>query len=146
MKNFFRVVMVLYIGAGLSACSPKIKGVNNSLDNETFVPKGPMFWVAPSGIYKGAIPCSDCPGIEVTLNFKKDYSIEKTMRYINKGGQTKKMKGTWVVQAGNIVQINYSGSVEFYKAQAGAHLIALNAKKEVDENQTGQFNIFNKYD
>lgn len=151
MKNLFILAIALYIGVGLSACSPKIKGSNRAridLEKGNFVPKGPMFWIAPSGLYKGAIPCSDCPGIEVTLNFNKDYSIEKTIHHVKKGAQVIKMKGTWVVQEGNIVQVNFSSpkSVEYYKAQAGAHLLALNAKKEIEKNQSGQFNVFNKYD
>src|SRR5690606_30968161 len=152
MKKVFFIASLLFIGLGFSGCSSKITqnaGLSNELGSvkEEFKPRGQMFWIEPSGLYKGAIPCSDCAGIEVTLDFKKNYTVEKTMRYIKKGGQTKKMKGTWVVQAGNIVQIEYSASVpkEFYKAQAGAHLIALNGKLEMEKNPTGQFNMFNKY-
>lgn len=150
MGKVYFVASLLLIGLGFSSCSSKVTGAASSgeflSDKEEFKPRGPLFWVEPSGQYKGAIPCSDCPGIEVTLDFKKDYTVEKTMRYIKKGGQTKKLKGTWVVQAGNIVQISYVNTPkEFYKAQSGAHLIALNAKQEIDRNPTGQFNVFNKY-
>ena len=150
MKIWYFVALGLLLGLGFSSCSPQVTQNGNSSAEyvkEEFKPRGPMFWIAPSGMYKGAIPCSDCPGIEVTLNFKKDYSVERTMRYIKKGGQTTKIKGTWVVQAGNIVQIDYPGKTpkEFYKAQSGAHLIKLNAKQEIEKNPTGQFNMFNKY-
>src|SRR5690606_10372112 len=150
MGKVYFLVTLLFIGLGFSSCSSKVTRGGSSSEfggKEEFTPRGPMFWIEPSGLYKGAIPCSDCAGIEVTLDFKKNYTVEKTMRYIKKGGQTKKMKGTWVVQAGNIVQIEYSASIpkEFYKAQAGAHLIALNGKLEMEKNPTGQFNMFNKY-
>ena len=145
MKKIYFIAMLLFISSWLVSCSSQIR--QNELANEEFRPRGQLFWVEPAGLYKGAIPCTDCAGIEVTLDFKADYTVEKSMRYIKKNGQTKKMKGTWVVQAGNIVQITYPTStpVEFYKAKAGAHLVALNSKKEEDENPTGQFNIFNKY-
>ncbi len=150
MKIWYFVSLSLIIGIGFSSCSPQVTQGNNSSKKyvkEEFRARGPLFWVAPSGLYKGAVPCQDCAGIEVTLNFKKDYSVEKTMRYIKTGGKTIKSKGTWVVQAGNIVQIDYPGNVskEFYKAQAGAHLLKLNAKQEIEKNPTGQFNVFNKY-
>lgn len=150
MKKVFFVAIWASVGMVISGCSSKVTQnelIVKEYSKEEFTPRGPMFWIEPSGLYKGAIPCSDCAGIEVTLDFKKNYTVEKTMRYIKKGGQTKKMKGTWVVQAGNIVQIEYSASVpkEFYKAQAGAHLIALNGKLEMEKNPTGQFNMFNKY-
>ena len=137
--------MLLFIGVGLTSCSSKVR--QNEIAKEEFKPRGQLFWVEPTGLYKGAIPCSDCAGIEVTLNFHADNTVEKSMRYIKKGGQTKHIKGTWVVQAGNIVEITYSlnASVEFYKAKSGAHLVALNSKKEEEKNPTGQFNIFNKY-
>lgn len=145
MKQVYFITMILFIGVGLTSCSSKI--MQNELVREDFVPRGPLFWIEPDGLYKGAIPCTDCAGIEVTLNFKADNTVEKSMRYIKKNGQTKKMKGTWIVQAGNIVQITYPSntSTEFYKAKAGAHLVALNSKKEEDKNPSGQFNIFNKY-
>lgn len=150
MKKVFFVAIWASVGMVISGCSSKVTQnelIVKEYSKDEFTPRGPMFWIEPSGLYKGAIPCSDCAGIEVTLDFKKNYTVEKTMRYIKKGGQTKKMKGTWVVQAGNIVQIEYSASVpkEFYKAQAGAHLIALNGKLEMEKNPTGQFNMFNKY-
>lgn len=152
MRKVYFLALLLFIGLGISSCSSKITQnatVSNEFESvkEEFKPRGQMYWVEPSGVYKGAIPCADCAGIEVTLDFKEDYTVEKTMRYIKKEGQTKKMKGTWVVQAGNIVQVSYlkNTAKEFYKAQEGAHLIALNAKQEIDENPTGQFNVFNKY-
>ncbi|HLT43016.1 MAG TPA: copper resistance protein NlpE [Sphingobacteriaceae bacterium] len=149
MGKVYFLVTLLFIGLGFSSCSSKVTRGGSSSEfggKEEFRPRGPLFWIEPSGQYKGAIPCSDCAGIEVTLDFKKDYTVEKTMRYIKKGGQTKKLKGTWVVQAGNIVQISYANTPkEFYKAQAGAHLIALNDKQEIDKERVGQFNVFNKY-
>lgn len=143
MKKAYFIVM-LFIGVGLTGCSSKVR--QNEITKEEFRPRGQLFWVEPTGLYKGAIPCSDCAGIEVTLNFKTDNTVEKSMRYIKKGGQTTRLKGTWVVQAGNIVQITYplNTAVEFYKAKAGAHLVALNSKREEEKNPTGQFNIFNK--
>lgn len=151
MVKVYFIAIVLLVGIGFSSCSSKIRqnsGSSAEYVKEEFKPRGQLFWVEPSGLYKGAIACSDCSGIEVTLFFKKDYTVEKTMRYIKKGGKTTKMKGTWVVQAGNIVQVDYYAgktSKEFYKAQSGAHLIALNAKQEMEENASGQFNVFNKY-
>lgn len=145
MKQVYFIAMMLFIAVGLTSCSSKI--TQNELVREEFKPRGPLFWIEPDGIYKGAIPCTDCAGIEVTLNFKADNTVEKSMRYIKKNGQTKRMKGTWVVQAGNIVQVTYPSNTsrEFYKAKAGAHLVALNSKKEEEKDVVGQFNIFNKY-
>jgi hypothetical protein len=143
MKKVYFIATLLFIG-GLTGCSSKVR--QDEIAKEEFRPRGQLFWVEPTGLYKGAIPCSNCAGIEVTLNFKADNTVEKSMRYIKKGGQTKHLKGTWVVQEGNIVQITYplNTPVEFYKAKSGAHLIALNSKKEEDKNPTGQFNVFNK--
>lgn len=107
--------------------------------------RGPLFWIQPEGTYKGAIPCTDCPGIEVTLTFNEDNTVSKSMRYIQKSSANKKLKGTWLVEAGNIIRITFIGSNirEYYKAQSGGHLIALDQDKKQMEDRTGQFNIFN---
>lgn len=106
---------------------------------------GPLFWVQPEGTYKGAVPCDDCPGIEITLEFNENNTVKKSMRYIQKNSSNKKFSGTWVVEPGNIVRITLNGSNvrEYYKAQAGGHLIALNENKKKIEDRSGQFNIFN---
>lgn len=145
MKKVYFVAMILFMGVWLTSCSSKIR--QSELAKEEFRARGQLFWVEPAGLYKGAVPCTDCAGIEVTLNFKADNTVEKSMRYIKKNGRTTKTKGTWIVQAGNIVQVTYpiNTSLEFYKAKSGAHLVALNSKKEEEKNQAGQFNIFNKY-
>lgn len=107
---------------------------------------GQLFWVEPSGIYKGAVPCADCAGIEVTLDFSPDNTVKKTMRFIKEGRKTEQFTGTWVVQAGNIVEVSYAKNraTEFYKAKSGGHLVMLNAQQEEEKIAGGQFNIFNK--
>lgn len=105
-----------------------------------------MFFIAPSGTYRGAIPCKDCPGIEVTLDFKDDNSVVKSQRFISKSRKVSKHAGQWVVIKDNIVRISFSDNSpqEFYKAQNGGHLILLNTEKElkIDPAQA-QFYIFN---
>lgn len=109
-------------------------------------PRGQMFFVAPEGKYIGAIPCKDCPGIEVSLDFKKDNFVVKSMRYIQSKNKNSKVTGSWVVTAGNIIQVTFNKAPqEFYKAQNGGHLVMLNSKKELNINPSqAQFFIFNK--
>jgi len=109
-------------------------------------PRGQMFFVAPEGKYIGAVPCKDCPGIEVSLEFKKDNSVVKSMRYIQSKTRNSKLTGSWVVTAGNIIQVTFNKAPqEYYKAQNGGHLVMLNSKKELNINPSqAQFFIFNK--
>ncbi|MFB5945486.1 copper resistance protein NlpE N-terminal domain-containing protein [Albibacterium profundi] len=145
------VRLLLIISISYTGCSPKVGQKVTSHPNEVnlneWTPRGPLFFVAPSGVYKGAIPCSDCPGVEVTLNFKDDNSLVKSQRYIqSKTKKTSKHTGSWVVIEDNIVRVTFSDNSpqEFYKAQNGGHLILLNNEKElkIDPAQA-QFFIFN---
>lgn len=148
MKQVLLIGSIFFFLISIYSCSPKVLQSGSASEEvyvkEEFTPRGPYFWVEPEGMYKGAIPCNNCAGIEVTLVFNKDYSLEKNMRYIMKGGKTVQSKGTWVVTEGNIIKVEYGGKneVEYYKAQSGAHLIALNDKKEKIENPSGQFGVF----
>lgn len=146
----FLLVVVTVI---LNSCSSK-KTLSESsqsitINNEEtpWKPHGPLFFIAPTGKYKGAIPCKGCPGIEVSLDFKDDHTVVKTMRYIQSTNKNTKLTGTWIVTPNNIVQISYSqktSSQEYYKAQSGGHLIMLNDKKELNIHPSqAQFFIFN---
>ena|SRR5690606_14573578 len=142
-----KLLLILFVGLNvitLSGCSQKIHTSNNQTE---WKPRGPLYFIAPDGRYKGAIPCKNCPGIEVTLSFNKDNSLVKDMRYIQSKNKNTKENGTWVVTSGNIVQVTYANNTlkEFYKAQNGGHLIMLNSKKELNINPSqAQFFIFNQ--
>lgn len=152
MKKFLLFLLIINV-ALLSSCSSKkaFTESNNSavINNEEtqWEPHGPLFFIAPAGKYKGAIPCKDCPGIEVSLDFKDDNSVVKTMRYIQSANKNAKDVGTWIVTSNNIIQVSYSQKAspqEYYKAQSGGHLIMLNDKKELNINPSqAQFFIFN---
>jgi len=36
------------------------------------------------GVYKGTIPCADCPGIETSIALKSDGTFERSVRYLEK--------------------------------------------------------------
>lgn len=146
MKNLLLVLFIGLTAMSLSSCSKKIHATKGEAQKE-WKPRGQLYFVAPNGKYKGAVPCKDCPGIEVTLNFDKDNSVVKDMRYIQSATKNAKHTGTWIVTNGNIVQVTYpnNSNKEYYKAQNGGHLIMLNDKKELNINPAqAQFFIFNK--
>src|SRR5690606_14282137 len=145
MKNFLSFLLLTLIVCTLIGCSPQVRLGETS--ETVWKPRGPLFFVAPEGTYKGAIPCSNCPGIEVTLDFNADNSVVKSMRYIQSKNINTKENGAWVVTPGNIVQVTYpnKASREYYKAQNSGHLVMLNEKKELNINPSqAQFFIFNK--
>lgn len=150
MKKYILLLLIINVALLSSCSSTKTLTKNNNsgaFNNEEWKPHGPLFFIAPAGKYKGAIPCKDCPGIEVSLDFKEDNSVVKTMRYIQSTNKNSKKLGTWVVTLNNIIQVSYSQNSappEYYKAQSGGHLIMLNDKKELNINPLqAQFFIFN---
>lgn len=152
MKNELASLTLFFIIIIFASCSPKVNQglvAANQTDSESgeWKPRGPLYFVAPVGIYKGAVPCDDCPGIEVTLDFKENNSVVKSERYIqSKTKKTSKHTGSWVVIEDNIVRVTFPNKnlQEFYKAQNGGHLIMLNSEKELKiAPSQAQFFIFN---
>ena len=125
------IVSILFLLAGCTAQRSPASGTASSAAPTTsepseWRPRGQMFFVAPEGKYIGAIPCKDCPGIEVSLDFKKDNSVVKSMRYIQSKNKNSKVTGSWVVTAGNIIQVTFNNAPqEYYKAQNGGHLYSI---------------------
>ena len=147
MKKLLFFLIIALQTILLTSCSKKIRIETDSNKENSWKPRGPLFFIAPDGTYKGAIPCKNCPGVEVTLEFNKDNSIVKNMRYIQSSNKNTKEVGSWVVMADNIIHVSYSNKVtqEYYKAQNGGHLIMLNNNKELNINPLqAQFFIFNK--
>lgn len=145
MKTLFSTAFSGILLLLISVCQAQTYSFTSE-ELANYKPHGPLFWVQPEGTYKGAVPCKDCPGIEVTLEFKENNTVQKNMRYIQKNVATKRISGTWLVEAGNVVRVTFDGGKtrEYYKAQSGGHLIALNEYKEKIEDRSGQFNIFNR--
>src|SRR5690606_6177358 len=145
MKNYLFLLLLASSSCMLIGCSPKLRSGETS--DTAWKPLGPLFFIAHEGTYKGAVPCKDCPGIEVTLQFNENNSVVKSMRYIASKNKNAKESGTWIVIPGNIVQVTFPNKAtkEYYKAQSGGHLVMLNDKRELNIHPSqAQFFIFNK--
>lgn len=144
MKSFCMLIVIGWLASHSSLSYAQTHSFTSE-ELANYKLHGPLFWIQPEGTYKGAVPCDNCPGIEVTLKFNEDNTLTKSMRYIQRSGSNKKLTGTWLVEAGNIIRVTLNGSNtrEYYKAQSGGHLIALDKDKNKIEDRTGQFNIFN---
>ncbi|PIE73734.1 MAG: hypothetical protein CSA20_01635 [Deltaproteobacteria bacterium] len=67
----------------------------------------------PYGIFKGTLPCADCPGIETTLNLKPDSTFVYETNAINEPDGHIIYNGTYTVQE-NIVTIEYDTQSLFF--------------------------------
>lgn len=73
-----------------------------------------------AGVYKGSLPCADCPGIitELTLNSDKTYILSSQAE--NKDKQPRLFKGTFTWnETGNIITLDAEGDHLKFKIQEG---------------------------
>ena len=65
------------------------------------------------GIYKGELPCADCPGIKVTIVLEKDKKFISTYDYIDRDA-TFTQKGEYLVED-NLLTTVSGNDTTFYK-------------------------------
>jgi uncharacterized lipoprotein NlpE involved in copper resistance len=85
-----------------------------------------------NGVYKGTLPCADCPGIKTTLKFKQGNNVEKTTLYLESNDTTTTTKGTYKVDKDDstIIVMLPDQKKEFYRMKADTAIVRLNADKE----------------
>jgi copper homeostasis protein (lipoprotein) len=105
-----RRLLPFFLLASLIGCSPKPM-VNGSLYNSSSAPKGsPMLL----GLFKGVLPCADCPGIEteLALYHPNIYTDEGTYRlkltYLDRNVKPVVTQGDWTMLRGDADDENAS--------------------------------------
>jgi uncharacterized lipoprotein NlpE involved in copper resistance len=85
-----------------------------------------------SGVYKGTLPCADCPGIKTTLKFKRGKKVEKTTLYMESNDTGSTTKGTYKVDQSDsvIVVMLPDEENEFYRMKSDSTIVRLNSDKE----------------
>src|SRR6476620_10089222 len=68
------------------------------------------------GIYKGKLPCDDCPGVETSLELSEDFSYSMTKKFLGKPEKPLEQKGTysWNKSETAIILDNVKGSPNQY--------------------------------
>jgi len=69
------------------------------------------------GVYKGALPCADCEGIEIRIVLGKDNTFSRTQTYLGKEEGTFSDKGTFTWNGeGSIISLTAEeGSLQMYQ-------------------------------
>jgi len=110
MKKLMLVVFIFLTGLSLS-CNQSKKSQNKEVaepvataDNS----KNSLDW---DGVYRGVLPCADCPGIQTTIHLNKDQSFRSTVRYLGKEDNVFEHSGnfTWNAE-GNTITLSNAGN------------------------------------
>jgi heat shock protein HslJ len=105
--TMLRIVILTTLILGIIACSSDKQENTVSSDDEpvnadaAHNSQNSLDW---AGVYKGTIPCADCPGIETRIALKYDGTFERSVRYLEKeeGSFTDEGDFTWDETGSNI--------------------------------------------
>ncbi len=82
------IIFISIVIAALSACNTSRRAASNAATTETETitfgdnSRTSVDW---AGVYKGLIPCADCPGIEDEIRLNNDLTYERLMVYLESG-------------------------------------------------------------
>jgi uncharacterized lipoprotein NlpE involved in copper resistance len=86
-----------------------------------------------AGVFVGTIPCSDCPGTDIEINFFKDHTFCRST-YDREADleKTKIEKGTWTVDSDSVVTIELEATLamQYYKLRTRQELAMLTKEKQ----------------
>ncbi len=111
-----------------------------------------MFWgcryTKPSlsfitGIYRGVLPCADCPGIQYQLNLKKDGSYHESRFYMDRDVIARLDSGKYRITADSIVMLDKKTSgFDRFKIRPDSSLLLLDkAGRQIDSGFMDQYII-----
>ena len=69
------------------------------------------------GVYKGTIPCADCPGIETQIILKSDGTFSRSVKYLDRDENPRYDEGTfvWNEAGSNVTLQSQDGATQQYK-------------------------------
>ena len=72
-----------------------------------------------AGVYRGVLPCADCPGIETTLRLATDSTYELSTKYLEKSTEPFTSKGSfeWRPDGRTIVLKSSDGTQRLYRVE-----------------------------
>jgi heat shock protein HslJ len=74
-----------------------------------------------TGVYRGTLPCADCPGIHLTVRLSPDKTAERTMEYIDHTDRSNWMDGWWELNADGLITVYpREGEITYYRAMKNA--------------------------
>lgn len=81
------------------------------------------------GMYRGTIPCADCQGIDITLEFLGEKLYRSTSVYLGKNGEARRDNGIWST-SGNIITLMSNDDKQiFEKVPEGLRMLGHDGRK-----------------
>ncbi|MGN6214204.1 copper resistance protein NlpE N-terminal domain-containing protein [Parafilimonas sp.] len=104
MKNALIAVIIIICAACLYGCKSSSKATqNNNIPATGDNSMNALDW---DGIYRGVLPCADCPGIETIIYLNRDLTYHIKTRYLSKPDNLQEDSGKFVWNnAGNTITL-----------------------------------------
>ena len=113
MKRLFFIGISTIIFTVSFFCKSQPKTTKSSISTDTVhTSKNSLDW---DGIYRGVLPCADCPGIQKTIYLNKNGSYTLKVKYLGKQDSAKEYSGkfNWNEQ-GNTITLNENNQATSY--------------------------------
>src|SRR5215510_14646686 len=91
MKSILWFTWIIFLSIGSFYCKSKSKVTKNPMVTDTVhTSRNSLDW---DGIYRGVLPCADCPGIQKTVYLNKDGSYKLKVKYLDRQDSAKEYSG-----------------------------------------------------
>ncbi|AXY75334.1 META domain-containing protein [Paraflavitalea soli] len=123
MKKITFIYLLVLAGIVFLQCNTPSPATNKNATDTAHNSQNALDW---DGIYRGVLPCADCPGIQTTIYLNRDLSFLKKTKYLGKPDTAFELSGkfTWNT-AGNTITLNDAG-------QAISYLVGENTLTQLD--------------
>ncbi|MEJ8755836.1 copper resistance protein NlpE N-terminal domain-containing protein [Pontibacter sp. H259] len=135
MRNRFWVSLVLAIISGCTTSELSTEPVDVEA-GESRLPGSVI------GIWRGVIPCADCPGINYNLSLNKDNTFEETMTYQERDIEPFTRTGTWNITDGTLTLVSADTTRTQFDLSIGGELHMLDQTgKRVTTNLADKYRL-----
>jgi uncharacterized lipoprotein NlpE involved in copper resistance len=126
MKKLIYPMLLTGFAMLFNYCNPPKNIKNNASPDAAHNSGNALDW---DGIYRGVLPCADCPGIQTTVYLNKDSSYRVRLKYLERENTGREYSGkfTWNAQ-GNSITLSQAGN----SSQPVRYFVAENTLTQLD--------------
>nr|WP_315816760.1 copper resistance protein NlpE N-terminal domain-containing protein [Paraflavitalea speifideiaquila] len=116
MKKTTFICTLILLAVILFQCNTPTPATSSTTPTTSTDPHSSQNALDWDGIYRGVLPCADCPGIQTTIYLNRDLTYLRRTKYLDRNDSAQESKGnfSWNAAGNTITLLNADGPASYF--------------------------------